>query len=116
MGRAERRELSKSSQPLSQPVPWDRNPSEGVPRLAYLGPGAGWDGGREDFKNSRRSARPIRALVPGPKIWKIENHKNAFRLRTKSTDLPEGADRFVSSRRYDSSDFRPWGHPRLNQK
>ena len=39
-------------------------PSEGFPRLAYLGPGAGWDGGREDFENSRRSARPIRALGP----------------------------------------------------
>ena len=36
-------------------------PSEGFPRLAYLGPGAGWDGGREDFENSRRSA-PLNSL------------------------------------------------------
>ena len=41
-------------------------PSEGFPRLAYLGPGARWDRGREDFENSRRSARPTRALGPGP--------------------------------------------------
>ena len=40
------------------------DPSEGFPRLAYLGPGAGWDGGREDFENCRRSARPIRAVGP----------------------------------------------------
>ena len=41
------------------------SPSEGFPRLAYLGPCAGWDG-REDFENSQRSARPTRALGPGP--------------------------------------------------
>ena len=40
------------------------NPSERFPRLAYLGPGAGWDGVREDFENSQRSARPTRALGP----------------------------------------------------
>ena len=41
-------------------------PSEGFPRLAYLGPGAGWDGGRENFQDSRRSGVPIRAQ--GPKL------------------------------------------------
>ena len=47
------------------------------------------------------------ALGPlgGPKIWKIENHKIDFRLRKKSTDLPEHADRSVSSSRYDSSGY-----------
>ena len=39
-------------------------PSEGFPRLAYLGPGAGWDGGREDFEDSRRSGVSIRAQGP----------------------------------------------------
>ena len=52
---------------------------------------------------------PSSALGPGPmglwalghKIWKIENHKKDFRLRKKSTDLPEHADRSVSSSYYD---------------
>ena len=53
---------------------------------------------------------------PGPKIWKIENHKIDFRLRKKSTELPEHADRSVSSSRYDSTDFRPWENSLLTQK
>ena len=41
--------------------------------MAYLGPGAGWDGGRENFQDSRRSGVPIRAQGPkllGEKIQK----------------------------------------------
>ena len=52
----------------------------------------------------------------GPKIWKIENHKISFRLRKKSTELPEHADRSVSSRRYDSTDCCPWENSLLTQK
>ena len=40
------------------------HPSEGFPRLAYLGPGAGWDGCREDFEDSQRSGVSIRAQGP----------------------------------------------------
>ena len=43
---------------------WSLHPSEGFPRLAYLGPGAGWDGGWEDFEDSRRSGVSIRAQGP----------------------------------------------------
>ena len=59
---------------------------------------------------------PLGPWAQGPKIWKIQNPKIDFRLRKKSTDLPDSADRSVSSRRYDSSDFRPWGHEVLAQK
>ena len=49
-------------------------PSEGFPRLAYLGPGAGWDGGRKDFEDSRRSGVSIRAHGPlGPWAQDLEN-------------------------------------------
>ena len=59
---------------------------------------------------------PMGPWAHGPKIWKMENHKIDFRLRKKSTELPEHADRSVSSRRYDSSVFRPWENSRLTRK
>ena len=69
------------------------SPSEGFPRLAYLGPGAGWDGGRKDFKNSWRSARPIRAL--GPRSGKLKI--------TKRTSASEKNQRTFRSTRIDPS-------------
>ena len=59
---------------------------------------------------------PMGPWALGPKIWKIENHKKDFRLRKKSTDLPEHADRSVSSSRYDSTDFHPWENSLLTSK
>ena len=59
---------------------------------------------------------PMGPWALGPKIRKIGNHRIDFRLTKKSTELPEHADRSVSSRRYDSTDFRPWENSLLTPK
>ena len=43
--------------------------------------GVGWDKRREDFENSRRSARPIRALGPalgGLRMWNYQTEQEAL--------------------------------------
>ena len=63
----------QESSKVSRSATPSADPSEGFPRLAYLGPGAGWDGGWEDFEDSRSSGITIRAQGPkllGEKIQK----------------------------------------------
>ena len=56
-------------------------PSDGFPRLAYLGPGAGWDGVCENFEGSRRSGITMRAQGP----WAHEKCQKLLRKSNQKT-------------------------------
>ena len=102
---------------------WVYYPSEGFPRLAYLGPGAGWDGGREDFEGSRRSGVSIRAqgpwaLGPGPMgPWPMGPGPRARGLFgfLKTTFFPPRSPRKMSVWTYNKSRSCQCGHT-INQR
>ena len=77
--------------PLGQgplgPGTWAHVKAQGPWALGPLGP---WTHGQGPWAQGLWTQNPKNA-----------NHKKEFRLRKKSTDLPDGADRSVSSRRYD---------------
>ena len=98
-------------------------PSEGLPRLAYLGPWAQVGTGEGGFRGFSAFRRPHKGAGPkiagktnstnfsfgpwaqGPRSGKFKISKSTSALEQKSTDLPDGPDQSVSSRRYEGSNF-----------